>query len=359
MIEYRTFLNTDPPALAEIWNDAFSGRGSVKFSGASPLETFVFAKPYFDPAGLIVAHEEGRQVGFAHVGFGPNAEQSALCTKSGVICLLGVRATYRRRGIGSELLRRCEAYLTERGAQRVFAGPQAPFDPFYFGLYGGAGLPGFLVSDPNAEPFFVQRGYQSENAVALFQRRLAKQPTLADARFAALRKRYEVVASPPLQAETWWREGVMGPIDWLEFRLEDKSSGEVAAKASVWEMEGFRWRWNEPVVGIFELEVQQALRRQGLAKFLLLQILRHVQEQYFTLAEIQVPQSNAACIALLQGLQFEQVDMGQRFLKEINTTSPRTTTSPGTAVPGPLATPAQGPQSLGLGDTIFLPDQVG
>ena len=166
MIEYRTFLNTDPPALAEIWNDAFSGRGSVKFSGASPLETFVFAKPYFDPAGLIVAHEEGRQVGFAHVGFGPNAEQSALCTKSGVICLLGVRATYRRRGIGSELLRRCEAYLTERGAQRVFAGPQAPFDPFYFGLYGGAGLPGFLVSDPNAEPFFVQRGYQSENAVA-------------------------------------------------------------------------------------------------------------------------------------------------------------------------------------------------
>ena len=55
MIEYRCFRNTDPPRLVEVWNQAFTGRGTVGLRTATPLERFVFAKTYFDPAGLIVA----------------------------------------------------------------------------------------------------------------------------------------------------------------------------------------------------------------------------------------------------------------------------------------------------------------
>ena len=78
MIEYRPFRNTDPPGLAALWNDVFTGRGAVQMRTASPLEFFVFSKPYFDPEGLIVAVMNNVPVGFVHAGFGSNADGSAL-----------------------------------------------------------------------------------------------------------------------------------------------------------------------------------------------------------------------------------------------------------------------------------------
>ena len=102
VIQYRSFRNGDPPALAQIWNEAFTGRGAVKLAHSSPLEFHVYAKPYFDPAGLILAVDEGVPVGFAHAGFGPSATQSTVGTEAGVICAIGLRPAHRRRGIGTE-----------------------------------------------------------------------------------------------------------------------------------------------------------------------------------------------------------------------------------------------------------------
>src|SRR5438046_8661581 len=115
VVDYRHFRNDDPPGLAEVWNEAFDGRGEVRLRHSSPLEHYLFAKSYFDAAGLIVAVEDGRQVGFAHAGFGPNETQTALAKGRGVICVIGVRPSHRHRGIGSELLRRCDASLTANG----------------------------------------------------------------------------------------------------------------------------------------------------------------------------------------------------------------------------------------------------
>src|SRR4051812_14861760 len=160
VIHYRSFRNDDPPALVQIWNEAFTGRGAVKLAHSSPLEFHVYAKPYFDPAGLILAVDEGVPVGFAHAGFGPTPTQSAVGTEAGVICAIAVRPSHRRRGIGTELLRRTEAYLQVRGARAMQAGQRWPLNPFYLGLYGGSDLPGFLASDTDAEPFLTRQGYR-------------------------------------------------------------------------------------------------------------------------------------------------------------------------------------------------------
>src|SRR5437763_14830150 len=100
VIDYRGFRNNDPPGLMEIWNEVFTGRGAVRLRHSSPLETHAFAKPYFDPAGVIVALDEGQRVGFAHAGFGPADNESALSRATGVTCLIGVRPSHQRRGIG-------------------------------------------------------------------------------------------------------------------------------------------------------------------------------------------------------------------------------------------------------------------
>jgi ribosomal protein S18 acetylase RimI-like enzyme len=313
VVHYRNFRNTDPPALVDIWNQAFTGRGVIHLRHSTPLEHYVFSKPYFDPGGLIVAEEDGLRLGFVHAGFGANADESGLSAAAGVTCLIGVRPSHRRQGIGSELLRRAEAYLRGQGAKALYAGPIRPLNPYYLGLYGGSELPGFLSSDAAAEPFFRRHGYEVFQNTLVFQRRLDKPVNLADGRFAGHRSRYELRMGPRKAAGSWWQEATLGLIEPFDFRLEEKQGGELAAQTSVWEMEGFSWRWNLPAVGLTEVAVRADLRRKGLAKFLLAQILRYLQDQFFGIVEVQTVEGNTAAIQLYRTLGFEQVDTGRAY----------------------------------------------
>ena len=76
-----------------------------------------------------------------------------------MICVVAVLPSYRRRGIGTALLRDSEAYLRLRGAQDILAGPMGPASPFTFAIYGGSQSPGFLDSDQPAQPFLLKNGY--------------------------------------------------------------------------------------------------------------------------------------------------------------------------------------------------------
>ena len=315
-LEYRSFRNDDPPSLVEIWNEAFLSRGAVQLRHGSALERFIFAKPYFDPEGFIVAVQDGIRVGFAHAGFGPNNAESGVSMAGGVTCLVGVRPSYQRRGIGSELLGRCEEYLVQKGARTLYAGALRPLNPFYFGLYGGSDLPGFLASDTAAAPFMEYQGYRAWSTCLVFQRRLDQPVNIADGRFAALRKKYELRVVPRSGVGSWWQECVLGPLEPLEFRLEETASGKPVARAEIWEMEGFSWRWGLPSVGILNITTREDVRRQGLAKFLMTSLLKYLQEQYFSLAEVQTPERNQSAVKLFQSLGFEQVDFGRVYKRE-------------------------------------------
>ncbi len=317
MIHYRSFRNDDPPGLVKVWNEAFAGRGAVGLPTASALEEYIFAKPYFDRAGLIIAMDDREHVGFSHAGFGPSNDESALSTKTGVLCALGVRPTHQRRGIGSELLRRAEAYLTERGATTLLAGPMRPNNPFYLGLYGGSESAGFLASDRAAEPFLLRRGYVAHAANRVFHRRLDGPINAGDARFFAIRRRFELLAQPRRGINSWWQECVLGPIELYDVVLRDRVSGEVAARAAAWEMLGFCRDTGAPTFGIIDLTVREDLRRQGLAKFLLVHLLRYVQEQCFSLVEVQADETNEPAGQLFRGLGFGQVDTGRVYRKAI------------------------------------------
>jgi ribosomal protein S18 acetylase RimI-like enzyme len=316
VIHYRTFRNADPPGLVEVWNAAFTGRGAVRLQGPTWMEYFLFSKPYFDPHSLIIACADSQIVGFAWAGFGANDTESALGPRFGVLCLLGVAPSHRGQGIGSELLRRAEAFLRERGSEELFAGPMYPLNPYTFGLYGGSGSPGFLESDAQARPFFEHRGYALEHTCLVFQRPLRQALSVADGRFAAHRLRYEVQAGP-FQGATWWQECVLGPIELHEYRLQDKRTERSAARALLWEMETYAQRWNEHAIGISDLVVPEEMRRQGLAKFLLVQILRYLQDQFFTVVEIQAHADDTATINLLRGLGFNQIDAGHIYRKKV------------------------------------------
>jgi len=310
--EYRTFRNTDPPRLAEAWNAIFTGRGAVPLLNSSPLEQYVFAKPIFDPAGLFLAEEGGNVIGVAHAALSAAPSSSG---PVGVVCLIGVRQEHRRGGIGTELLRRCEAYLRDKGAAAFQAGPAWPHNPFYLGLYGGCDSPGFLGSDPLAEPFFLHHQYEITKRFLILQKDLAQPIKVVDPRFGPLRSRLEMVGSMPRRLSGYWQECVLGFIEPIELRVVDRSTEQVLARTLVWEMEGFARRWGGPAIGILRFEVNADLRRQGIGKFLLAQLLRQVREQFFETAEIQLESTNADSIRFLQSLAFDEVDFGHVYTR--------------------------------------------
>jgi ribosomal protein S18 acetylase RimI-like enzyme len=312
VIHYRAFRNNDPPGLVEVWNAAFTGRGAVRLQGSSWMEYFLFSKPYFEPQSLIVACADTQIVGFVLAGFGPNDTETALDPGGGVVCLLGVAPSHRKQGIGSELLRRAEAHLRERGSEEIFAGPTYPLNPYNFGLYGGSYAPGFLESDVSARSFLERNGYVIESTSLVLQRPVQLPLTVSDGRFAAHRLRYEIHANP-FRGTTWWQECVLGPIELHEYRLQDKLTNRTIARTLMWEMETFAGKWNEHAIGVTDIVVPEEMRRQGLAKFLLSQILRYLHDQFFSVLEIQVRADNAAALALLHGLGFQQVDTGHIY----------------------------------------------
>jgi GNAT superfamily N-acetyltransferase len=214
VITFRRFKNTDPPALADVWNESHPARSAYPLRTPGLLERWIFSKPYFDPDGLIVAvdDENSKVLGYVLAGFGPNQELSALDNSQGVICSLAVRPANRKQGLARELVLRIEDYLKSRGATTLRAGPRWPYCPFGFGLYGGTSCPGFLASDPGAEPFFKSLGYSPNGTTLVFHKKLDSPLTIADVRFGFLRKRYETQVLRSAGVPTWWHDCVWGTL---------------------------------------------------------------------------------------------------------------------------------------------------
>ena len=319
VISFRSFRNTDPPALADVWNESHPARSAYPLRTPALLERWVLSKPYFDPDGLIVAVDEsdnGKVVGYILAGFGPNEDLTALDRTNGVICSLAVRPDARRHRVASQLVHKAEEYLTSHGSTVLRAGPRWPYCPFGFGLYGGTNCPGFLASDTGADPFFRSLGYEPAGTTLVFHKKLDAPISIADGRFGLLRKRYDTQVLRAAGVPSWWHDCVWGTLEPVEFRMLDKLANNfLAARAVVWELEGYGWRWGFPSAGILDIQVRQDLRRQGLAKLLVAQVLRFLQDQFFGVCELQAPSEDAPLVGLCKAATMEQVDVGTTYIK--------------------------------------------
>ena len=103
---------------------------------------------------------------------------------------------------------------------------------------------------------------------------------------------------------------------WLSIsRLLHDKSGNWVARTLVWEMEAFSIAWRRPTVGIFDFEVNAPFRRQSVGRYFLSLIMKYIQDQFFTLVELQLEESNQYGLDFLRSLEFQHVDTGQVFVR--------------------------------------------
>ena len=152
----------------------------------------------------------------------------------------------------------------------------------------------------------------------MFQKKLDAPLSVPDPRFGMLRRRYETQVMRAASVLSWWHECVWGTLDPVEFRVVDKLANNfIAARAIVWELEGYGWRWGFPAAGVLDIQTRQELRRLGLSKLLLSQVLRFLQDQFFGICELQAPADDAALVGLCRSVTLEHVDTGTTYLKKV------------------------------------------
>jgi ribosomal protein S18 acetylase RimI-like enzyme len=310
VIEYRTFRNSDPARIVSLWNRCPLGRGAATGVSVDAFETLNFAQPYFDPEGVIIATEGGELVGFTHAGFGVDSEGKTLCHRLGVICAVLVHPSFRRRGIGRELVRRAEDYLRQRGATTIDAGPLEPRDPFFFGLYGGSQPAGFLESDPDAAAFMAALGYQPAERIAVLQCDLTALKAPMSFRFINVRRRIELTLAAEPDQVSWWWATRYGRLETLHFALRQKEGTVELAEMTVVGLDLYLTAWQQRAVGFADMRTLESELRKGYAQTLLVETCRRLKDELVTLAEAHASETNTPVIKLLETCGFCRVDTG-------------------------------------------------
>jgi ribosomal protein S18 acetylase RimI-like enzyme len=313
--QLRSFRNSDPPHLAEIWRSQPPQRGILQPISAPMLEFGVFSKAHFDRNGLIVACKDDQIVGFVHAGFGPNEDGTGLDKAMGTTHMLMVRAGYETEELTDALLGASEEYLKNSGSTVIYAGGVKPLNSFYLGLYGGSEIPGVLGTNTVLREACLRRGYVEAAQVSILQCDLARyRPSVSrKVRQVGRASRFEEIVDP--RSTTWWEACVWGAQQRDRFSLMDKASGERLAVASFWDVQPLSASWGICTAGLFDLYVEPEHRREGYASFLLGEAFRLLRRRGVVTVEAQTMLTNEPALAFYQSLGFVEVDRGYVFRK--------------------------------------------
>jgi GNAT superfamily N-acetyltransferase len=315
MIEFRSFLNSDPPAIAEIWRSQLPTPALIQPMTPAVLDDIVFSKPFFDRNGLILAIEDDRPIGFVHAGFAPSADLATIDSTKGTTAMLLVSPHDNRDCIAEELLARSEQYLRDRGATTLFGGATKTLAPLYFGLYGGSQLPGVMASDSATAELFRRAGYGETMHVRLFRRDLSGFRPPVDRALMKIRRQFTLVKQTESLPESWWEACGFAAIERLDFVLLPKMSGPSVARALLWDIEPAASSWGVRASGLVSMNVDTDADERAVTTHFVSEIFRQLQGMGITLVEFQLDVNDTLRIEVCHQIGFQEVDQGLLFQK--------------------------------------------
>lgn len=308
----RPFRNGDPPALADLWNRGLPDRSAARPLAVHELDAALMGRLDFDAAGLIVAErpEDGRPVGFAHAGFGP-AEPAGpshrLDTALGTVAMLVVAPELADDPeLGPALVAGAARHLRSRGAAVLYAGGQAPLNPFYWGLYGGSEFAGILAEHAAFRRAAEATGFRPAASTVLLELAMAEWREPRDPKLAFLRRQTRLEVIEDAFIPGWWDALALEYFRPTAFRLFSKADGAFLARATTWDMAWFG-RDGRTRAGLIAFDVEPARRRTGYGRLLVAEILRHARSQLIEVLSVQTGAANGPALALYESAGFDRV----------------------------------------------------
>jgi len=314
---FRSFRNSDPPALAKLWNQAVPQSAAVRPLRVHELDAHALGMVNFEATGLIVAEKDARIVGFVHAGFGPDLPIEStrpfqLSHELGTIAMLVVEPDLDDPELVSNLIAAAERYLQGRGAKVMYAGGLFPLNPFYWGLYGGSEGSGVLSGHQSFHSALIERGYEPAGTTVLLEADLTI-PEPRDPRAVLIRRQTQLEFVDDAAPPNWWQNVALGDFQTMKVRLLSRADGAPIAHAQAWDMGWFGRGDSRPRIGLIDLEVVAERRRKGFGRFLVTEIFRRARENMVASVAVQTSAVNEAALSFYASLGFQPVDQATLY----------------------------------------------
>jgi ribosomal protein S18 acetylase RimI-like enzyme len=316
-MRFRSFRNSDPPALVKLWNQAAPSSASARPLRVHELDTHALGPVHFDADGLIVAERDCRIVGFAHAGFGPDLPVEStppftLSHELGTIAMLVVVPGLDNQELVFGLVNAAQRYLRSRGAKVVYAGGLFPLNPFYWGLCGASEGSGVLSGQQEFKTVLLEQGYEPVGTTVLLEADLGV-PEPRDPRTPLIRRLTQIEYLDDALPTDWWQNVALGDFQLMSARLLLKAGGTEVARAQAWDMTWFGREDGRSRIGLINVEVKSEQRRKGFGRFLISEIFRRARENLISSVAVATSDANHPALALYASLGFQPVDQSTLY----------------------------------------------
>jgi len=332
-----SFVSFKPGVLSEIvtfWNEVFSHKRNAYPVTKGLYRRRIVERQAFDEEGLILALAEGDVVGLVHAVKPVPSDlpiyETRRCQDNGSIAVLIIAPEWRRKGVGTALLARAEAYLGRHlhAGRTIYVGDydvplyhtlEGPRQPFW----GDTEIMGIARDNRTLIEFLAQRGYSAVNRegqevtmeASLSQRERPDRPPLEE---LGLRE-VTVSDEKPWPGRIGWyrREDLRGYVHGRFGPYRHQVIALVRDDVLTSHVEWYPMH-QEGRVGLFDFQVAENDRAQGLGSYLLDKSLWAMAGQGYRTVELHTnTKKNALAYGMYLRRDFDVVESWVALMKKV------------------------------------------
>jgi len=314
---FRRFLNTDLHRVVHLWRSCGQGPQILEPMSAHLIEELILSKSFFDAEGFVIAEIEKEMIGAFLVGFAPNESGSDLDWGHAILSRAMVDPRHENNEVFDGILAMAETYASSKGAKTIHYGSKFPYAPFLQGAYGGVLVPGVLEQEDFLKTALEKNDFGSQGTIECFDRGLSDFRPVVESKQMMARRQFNVKIQADPPPHNWYNAICFGTQNCVDFSLIDRKNSGVCGNLSFWEVQPLGAARGRRTAGLYRMEIDETVRKNGLATLLLGEAFRQLQELGFVAIETQVPSENEIVCRLFEKLGFNKIGVGQTFSKSL------------------------------------------